>query len=173
MYRERPLLVPLLGLIAGLAIADQSGMLVPFSFVAAAFCCLLLSCFIRGGLPMAVCIFGFFLVWGMYALTPWRAPAPSTRTIQRFVSPDPVIVEGIITSRPAATPVGSSFVLRTEAVIVEGRAVPVRGAMMVYVSAGDVDLARGDRVRLAARCSRPCAAAPAARRRTPLRCRRP
>lgn len=151
MYRERPLLVPLLGLIAGLTIAGQSGALVPFSFVAAAFCCLVLSCFIRGILPVSACIFGFFLVWGMYALTPWRSPAPSTRTIQRFVSPDPVIVEGIITSRPAATPAGSSFVLRTEAVITEGRAVPVHGAMMVYVSAGDVAMARGDRVRLATR----------------------
>ncbi len=155
MLRERPLLVPLLALAAGLTGADLSGTLVPFPFAIAALCCLLLSCFIRNSLPVAVCTFVFFLVWGLYALTPWKSPAPSTCTVQRFVAPDPVIVEGIVTSRPVATPVGSNFILRTEAVITEGRAVPVNGAMMVYVSAGDVVLARGDRVRCAARIARP------------------
>lgn len=155
MLRERPLLIPFLALAAGLTVSDLYGILLPFAAVAAAMGCLALSCLLRGRLAPALCVFVTFLVWGLHALTPWKAPSSSPYSIERHAAPAPVTVEGVIRSRPVATPDGGSFVMGTEAVLREGRPVPASGALMVYVSAGDLPLARGDRVRLAARISLP------------------
>jgi competence protein ComEC len=151
MSRERPLLIPLLALISGLTISDVYGILLPLSSVAAALCCLLLSCLIREHLPVTVCTFGFFLVWGLHALTPWKSPAASSCSLQRFAAHDQVIVEGIVSSRAVTTPGGSNFVLRTEGVIKDGSVTPASGNLMVSVSAGDITLFRGDRVRFSTR----------------------
>ncbi|MEI6305574.1 MAG: ComEC/Rec2 family competence protein, partial [Deltaproteobacteria bacterium] len=123
--------------------------------MSAIFCCLILSCFIRSSVPLSVCTFLFFFIWGLHALTPWKSPLPSETTIQRFVSPTPVSLEGIISSRPVATSNGSNFVMRTERVFREGKTVQVKGDMMVHVLTGDVTVARGDRVRLTTRISQP------------------
>ncbi|MBI2354466.1 MAG: DNA internalization-related competence protein ComEC/Rec2 [Deltaproteobacteria bacterium] len=149
------MLIPFLALAAGLTIADLSGVLLPFSAVAAAMGCLLLSCLLPGRVPLAACTFVFFLVWGLFALTPWKAPSSSPYAIERHAAPAAVTVEGVVSSRPVATPNGGSFIMRTETVISEGRQLPASGSLLVYVSAGDIPVARGDRVRLAARITMP------------------
>lgn len=151
MLRDRPLFVPFVAMIAGLTLADLNGILLPFSAVAAAVCCLTLSCFLSCRSLFYVCVFVCFLVWGLYALTPWTSPPSLPYAIQHHAGPGPVIVEGIVASRPVATATGNSFVMQTEAVFKEGRAVPAHGNVMIYVAAGDASLARGDRVRLATR----------------------
>ncbi|HEX9080481.1 MAG TPA: DNA internalization-related competence protein ComEC/Rec2 [Desulfuromonadaceae bacterium] len=151
MLRERPLLIPLAALAAGLAIGDAGGMLLPCSAVAAAFCCLLLSCLVRGRLVFGTATALFFLVWGAYALTPWKSPPASPCDVRQYAGAGPVIVEGVVQSRPVASAEGGSFVMGLEKVVREGVVVPACGNLMVSVTSGDISLARGDRVRLGTR----------------------
>ncbi len=155
MLREHPLFIPLSALVAGLVISDVSGISLPFSAVAAALCCLVLSCFVRGRLVVGISTFVFFLIWGLYALTPWKSPPASPYDVQQYAGHGPVIVEGIVLSRPVATAGGSSFVMGLEGVITGVTAVPARGNLMISVSSGDITVARGDRVRLATRIVQP------------------
>lgn len=151
MLRERPMLIPLLALAAGLTIADIADVLLPLSSVAASLCCLALACFSRSRLLLSVCTFAFFFIWGLYALTPWKGGESLQGTVQSYVSPAPVTVEGIVCSRPAVSTNGGSFILRMEGLLQEGNPIPVRGDLLMYVSTGDVTFTRGDRVRLATR----------------------
>lgn len=151
MLRERPLLIPFSAFAVGLVIADCSGYLLPFYAVLAALCCLLLSCAFRNNLTPAIGSGIFFLVWGLYALTPWKSPSQLPDSIQRYAAQNPVTVEGVIASRPVATPDGSSFVLRTTGVVSGNRSARASGSLLVYISSGDLSLARGDRIRFAAR----------------------
>ena len=155
MIREWPLLIPFFAFVAGLSIADFSGILLPLHAVAAALCCLILSCFISTTFSPMLGSCAFFLVWGLYALTPWKSPLPLPNSIQQYATHNPVIVEGVIRSRPVSTPTGSSFVLQVEEVIRESSTAVASGRLMVYVSAGDVTLARGDRIRFATRIALP------------------
>jgi competence protein ComEC len=152
---ERPLLAPFLALSAGLVLADMFPLSLPFSAVAAAFAALLLSCRIGNRLPLEICGFVFFLVWGVYVLPIWTTPLPAERSILSYDGLGPVTVEGIIDSRPAVSNGSSRFILETIAVIQSGRAMPVRGRVMVYVRSGEVSPGRGDQVRLILRVSTP------------------
>jgi len=155
MPGERPLLIPVLALSAGLAIADHYDFLLPFSTVSAVFCCLLLSCFISSRHVFTVCTFVFFLAWGLYALTPWKSPLSGETGIQRMAAGAPLVVEGVIRTRPVVTAsmngVAGSFVLEVDSIVREGRSIPASGNLMIAVGRGDISLARGDRVRLATR----------------------
>ena len=159
MLGERPLLIPFLALSAGLFLADYFTVLAPISSVAAVFCCLLLSCFIRNRVVLDICIFLFFFVWGLHALSPWKSPSPTELAIQRHATGTPVIVEGIIRSRPVVTASAngdaSSFILDAGCVIRDGCLLPTSGNLMVYVAEGDLALMRGDRVRLTTRINIP------------------
>lgn len=155
MFRERPLLIPFLALAAGLSLADLYGLRPPLSLPIALFVCLVLSCFIRHRLPVALCTCAFFLVWGMYALTPWSAPPASPDNIAAFATRDPVVVEGVILSRPVSGGAGAGFIMRADMVIRDGRTFPASGKLMVRVAGGAIGAARGDRVRLATRIAVP------------------
>lgn len=151
MLRQRPLLIPFLALAAGLTIADVTSFLLPLPVVAAVLSCLVLSAFIRNRLPLDLFTFLFFFLWGLYALTPWKSPSLPQGEISRYAGPEAVIVEGIVASRPSTTLTGSSFVMEVESVLRERSAAASCGNLMIFVPAGEVALARGDRVRLATR----------------------
>ena len=155
MDRERPLLVPFFAFVSGLVIADISGVLLPLYVAVAALCCLLLCCAFRSTrfLTFGSCV--FFLVWGLYALTPWKSPLPLPNPIQKYAAHSPVTIEGVIRTRPVSTTNGSSFVLQAAGVITGDSAAAACGSLMVYVSDGEVTLARGDRIRFVTRIARP------------------
>lgn len=155
MHRERPLLIPVCAFAAGLAIADSYNILLTYHAVVAALCCLILSCFFRNPLPPVLGSSVFFLVWGLYALTPWKSPLPASDSIQKFAAQTPVTIEGIIQSRPVSTPDGSSFVLQVAGVISENSFAAASGNLMVYVSSGDITMSRGDLIRFASRITLP------------------
>jgi len=67
----------------------------------------------------------------------------------------PVIVKGVVQFPPIVAPAGNNLVIRTEDVFRDGRAEPVCGDLMLYVSSGDVTLLRGDRIRCTTRISVP------------------
>jgi competence protein ComEC len=155
MFRRHPLLIPFWAMAAGLCLADSCIVTVPFSVLAAVFCCLLLSCLIKKSAPFLLCSALFFFVLGLYSLGPYLNPALPAYDIHNFATRTPVMIEGVVKSRPVTNIQGSSFVLQVEKLVREGRPVPACGRLMVYVAKADVVLARGDRIRCAARISVP------------------
>lgn len=155
MLQERPLLLPFMAMATGLVVCDQTGFQLPSSSLAALLVCLAASSLIKWRLPFLICISLFFCAWGLCALTPWKSPTLSPRSIMHRASPVPVTVEGIIQNRPVISPAGSSLILRTEHVYHDGRSESVSGDLMLYVADGDVTLARGDRIRCSTRISIP------------------
>jgi competence protein ComEC len=89
----------------------------------------------------------FFLVLGLYALTPWKSPTISSCSIRNTPAAIPVILQGVVRSRPVVSPSGTSLVVRMEQRLRSGRTEEVCGDLMLYVTGGDVSLLRGDRIR--------------------------
>ncbi|MGD0585732.1 MAG: DNA internalization-related competence protein ComEC/Rec2 [Oryzomonas sp.] len=155
MFRRYPLLIPFWAMAAGLYLADGSTVTVPASVLAAVFCCLLLSCLIKNSAPFLLCSALFFFVLGLYSLGSYLSPDLPACDIRNFAARTPVMIEGIVKSRPVTTIQGSSFVLQVERLVKEGHPAPACGRLMVSVVKADVVLARGDRIRCVARISLP------------------
>jgi competence protein ComEC len=153
MFRRHPLLIPFWAMAAGLCLADSSTVTVPVGVLAAVFCCLLLSCLVKNSAPFLLCSALFFFVLGLYSLGPYLNPDLPACDIRNFAARAPVMIEGVVKSRPVTTIQGSSFVLQVERLVREGHFAPACGRLMVSVVKADVVLARGDRIRCVARIS--------------------
>jgi len=123
--------------------------------LAAGFACLLISSFHSNRLIFSSCVSLLFFLYGLYALSPWLTPDSSPASIRYRASDTVVALEGIIASRPQLSPSGSNLIVRTEKLISNDLAEPVRGNLMLYLSEGDLSLARGDRIRFLTRISVP------------------
>ncbi len=155
MTSQWPLLIPFVSMVAGLTVSVQTGILCPLHILAAGFVCLLLSVFQRNGVIFSACVALFFFLWGLYALSPWLTPDISPASINQRASDLPVNIEGIVASRPTVSPDGSSIIVRAENIYNNRRAEAVHGRFILYVSEGDITLARGDRIRFVTRLSVP------------------
>jgi competence protein ComEC len=155
MHQERPFLLPFLVMVVGLVISDQAGFSLPYSSLAAAFACLVISSLIKSRPVFVICTALFFFVWGLCALSPWKSPPSSPRSITCRVAAAPVTVEGVVQSRPIISTTGSRFVVRTEQLYRVGIVEPVCGDLMLYVGEGDVTMVRGDRIRFITRITIP------------------
>lgn len=159
MERERPLLIPFVSLATGLVLSDYFGFLLPFSAVISVLFCLVLCCFVANRTLFNLCNACFFLACGLTALTHWKSPVVFPDSILNHVSRTPIIVQGIITSRPVATinqeGLSGSFILRVEGVVSERVLRPASGNLMIYVSNGEAEFARGDRIRFSTRITVP------------------
>ncbi len=153
--QERPLLLPFLAMAVGLAITDQTGFQMPLYGVAATLFCLVLSCLTTRRILFFCCVPLFFFTLGLCALSPWTTPQTSAASISNSAGPETVTLEGVVRSRPVASPAGTSLVIRTEWLLRGGIAEAARGDLLLYVSEGDVSLARGDRVRFKTRITVP------------------
>jgi len=156
--RKHPLLMPFLAMSVGLYLSDVFSIILPLNFVVSVFCCLLLAMCVRSNIPFNVLTAAFFVMWGLFALTPWKKP-PMPGSIQNYAGRAPVLVEGVIRSRPvvvkSAAGLSGHFILGVENVYLDRTAVPVSGNLIVYIAEGDISLARGDRVRLSSRINLP------------------
>ncbi len=152
---ERPLLIPLTGLMAGLSLAGLcSFFFLPAALYAAA-AVTLLAAFLRPRWPFYTALFLFMACWGNGALRPLIVPDFPPAHIVHAVSPDPVIVEGVIDARPETTDTGERFFLRTEKLVTPEGERPVFGRLLVHVREGEVPFLTGDRVRFEARLRTP------------------
>jgi competence protein ComEC len=159
MEREHPLLIPFVALSAGLVISDLTGFLLPVSAIPAIFISLLLALFVRSRFEFNLVTALFCLFWGMYALKPWIAPEQSSVSIVEHAGRTPVIIEGVVSSRPVTktTQAGltGSLVLQVEHVFKDKKPLPVTGSMQILFSKGEAAFTRGDRIRLSSRVSLP------------------
>ena len=151
---ERPLLVPLSAVIAGLSIAGTYRFFIPECVLAPLLTVVFLAFFLKGhrifvgagALLIAVC--------ANMSLSPFLRPHFPADHVD-FITEAPQNIEGIIDSRPEATEFGRRFYLRAEKVYRMEEYAPVSGRIPIYVGEGRVRFRTGDRVRFVARLSRP------------------
>lgn len=155
MFQQRPLLIPFLVMAVGLSITDQTGYLLPLYALAAALFCLILSALIRQGTLFSICLSLFFLVLGLCALSPWKLPDPASSNIRFLAASPAVTLQGVVCSRPVVAPAGTTLLVRTEQLLRAGRSEAICGDLLLYVSAGDVSLLRGDRIRFTTQVALP------------------
>lgn len=154
MSRQWPLVLPLMSMLAGLALSlhTQTDSL---AILSALLVCLFLSAFQSSKHIFSVCAVLFFFTWGLCALAPWLVPDTSPLSLRMPASDSVLTVEGLVASRPVVSPDGSRLVVRVERLLEHNRSQAVQGSLMLYISEGDVDLLRGDRIRFRTKLSIP------------------
>lgn len=152
---QRPFLVPLLGLMGGLCASHHFDLMFPPWL---AWLCLAGSAaliFFRSAVPLIVAVGLTFFVWGGSSLAPFLYPDLSSTHVARYTGYGPVIIEGIVDSRPDVRPSEGKFCLAAESVIAAGSTLPASGRLMVYVKQGMAPFLTGDRVRFRAKVAEP------------------
>lgn len=163
---ERPLVIPLASLVAGLAAADSLASCPPHWTVAALLLICLAACFVPNKLPFLLGLSALFFVLGGLSLRPYLPPASAPAG----PFPDqPVRVQGVVDGRPEGTARGGSRMLvRVERVGRDGResgtggeqppstlAAARAGRLLVHVEKGRLPFATGDRVLFSSRLREP------------------
>lgn len=147
--------MPLLGLMGGLCATHHFDLMFPPWL---AWLCLAGSTaliFFRSAVPLIVAVGLTFFVWGASSLAPFLYPDLSSTHVARYTGYGPVIIEGIVDSRPDVRPSEGKFCLAAESVIAAGSTLPASGRLIVYVKAGMVPFLTGDRVRFRAKVAEP------------------
>lgn len=152
---ERPLLIPLFSLIAGISFANQwqFSLPAPILFLLLA-TCLLAVFFVRRFLFLC-CLSLCFFVAGAGAMESCLAPRFPSDSIVRFADEKSLVIEGIIDARPEWQEDGGRIYLRTVRIFRGKTEEQVSGRILLYVGEGHAALATGDLVRFVSRLSRP------------------
>ncbi|SNB45313.1 DNA internalization-related competence protein ComEC/Rec2 [Geobacter sp. DSM 9736] len=151
---ERPLLLPLLSVIAGLSLASFSFFIpplvsLPLLVVGVA------ALFPKSRVPFSIVISLLFLLWGNLTLIPFLNPQLPPRHISHFITDQEQIVEGVVDTRPQRTEYGSRLFIQAEKICRRDGYFPVSGRLLVTVEEGGIPYISGDRVRFFARLRAP------------------
>lgn len=150
---ERPLLIPLVFLIAGLCTADFRGATPPPWALAALLLATLAASLVRARTPFLLSLSALFFVWGGLSLEPFLNPPAG---VAAFASELPVTVEGVVDSRPEwLAPGGGRLYLRVVRQYRDEGATEVTGRLLVRVEAGRAPLCTGDRILFSSKIRRP------------------
>ena len=155
MISRWPFLIPFLCMTAGLTFSTVTGFYFDTTALPAALICLILACFLPKPELFSSCTALAFFLWGFSALQPWLSPEISADSIRNKSSGIPITIEGVITARPSVAPEGSRLTVEVEQILHGDRAETASGLLMLFVSEGDVTVARGDRIRFVTRVSLP------------------
>ncbi|HEY6871927.1 MAG TPA: DNA internalization-related competence protein ComEC/Rec2 [Geobacteraceae bacterium] len=152
---ERPLAAPLLSVILGISVAGMYSFYVPASLLAPLLAVTFLSLFLRSRVPFVCALSCILFAGANLSLQPFVAPRLPSNHVARFVADEPVIVEGIIDSRPEATQRGGKVYLRAERIFRDREVASVTGRVLLFIGEGRTDWLTGDRVRFASRLQKP------------------
>ncbi|MDD2321245.1 MAG: DNA internalization-related competence protein ComEC/Rec2 [Geobacteraceae bacterium] len=152
---ERPLLIPLFSVIAGLAAANQWQFSCSASLLVVLLgACLMLVFFANRVLFLLVLALCFFMAGGM-AMEPFLAPHFPPDSIIHCTGQEPLVVEGVIDSRPLWQETGGKIYLRAVRFFRGKTADATVGRVLLTVAEGHAELFTGDLVRFECRISRP------------------
>jgi competence protein ComEC len=152
---ERPLFFPLFSVIAGLSTAALFMQFTPQSLVLPLLILSLCAVFCDNRSPFLIVLSLLLFCAANISLKPFLIPDLPPEHIALNSSEEPVIVEGVIDSRPEATEHGCRLYLRAEKLYKNNTHKDVTGRLLLSVKEGGVDCVTGDRVRFASRIKRP------------------
>jgi competence protein ComEC len=141
---ERPLLIPLASLIAGLCTADFLGATPPAWSLAALLITTLIASLVRGRLPFLLSLALLFFVWGGISLEPFLRPPAG---IAACATEKPVLIEGVLDQRPEGIAAGGERLFLRELYLHrEKGGAFVAGRLLLRVKEGRAQLCTGDRI---------------------------
>ena len=150
---ERPLLIPLGFLIAGLWAADFSGSTPPAWSLAALIGTTLAAGLVAGQFPFLLSLSLFFFVWGGLSLAPFLNPAGG---VAACATEQPVLIEGVVDRRPEGVAAGGGrLVLGGLRIHKKEGAVLVSGKLLVRVKEGRAGFCSGDQILLSSKIRKP------------------
>lgn len=152
---ERPLLLPLSAVIAGITCGGLFTFFLTENLLAPLVAVTFLAIFLRNRFLFFLSLAILLFVWGTLSIKPFICPDLQLNHIARLFSDAPLIVEGIIDGRPEATESGSRIYLRVEQVISDMRPNPATGRLLVFIGEGRTQFLTGDRVRFSSRIRQP------------------
>ncbi|WP_459815881.1 DNA internalization-related competence protein ComEC/Rec2 [Geotalea toluenoxydans] len=153
--KGRPLFIPLASIIAGILSAGLYSFFVPQGILLPLLLLSLFAVFLPKRYPYLLAISLLFFCWGNLSLKDLLHSDFQKNHIVRFVSDEPVTLEGVVDSRPEARAAGSRLHLEAERLYRAGGYVPVTGRVLLYVGEGHPEVLAGDRVRVVSRLHRP------------------
>jgi len=151
LFRERPLFLPLLAIVAGSAVAWHFLWFVPAAALLPLLLLAFLAVFTASRLPFLLALSLVFFTWGNLSLRPFLAPVFPPEHVVHAAGDMPVTVEGIVESRPETMERGSRLVLAAERVWGEGAPAAATGKILLSAGEGRFACMTGDRVRFASR----------------------
>lgn len=152
---ERPLVAPLFSVILGLSLAGIYSFYVPENLLVPLLAVIFLTIFLRSCILFIGFLSLLLLVWANLSLQPFVVPRLPPNHVARFITDEPLIVEGVIDSRPEATERGCKVYLRAERLFRDREVAAVSGRLLLYVGEGRTNWLTGDRVRFASRLQKP------------------
>jgi competence protein ComEC len=152
---DRPLFVPLFGMVLGISAAGILDWFLPEIVVVPFLALGLAAAFFSRRPPFLLVLFLLMFTWGNLALKPFIVPNFPPAHITAFATDSQVAVEGVIDSRPEATERGGRLYLHAEKVCRDGLCAKVNGRMVLYMGEGRPVQTTGDRVRFLSRIQRP------------------
>jgi competence protein ComEC len=152
---ERPLFLPLLSTIIGLATADLFLRFVPDFFPYILLAAGFIFLFVKNRLPFLLILSLFFFSWGNLSLKPYLMHESPPNDVARFASNQKYTIEGVVYDRPVNAEKGSRIYLRAERISLEKGYAAVTGRMLLYVGDGSTEFRTGDRIRFISRISDP------------------
>ena len=149
------MLIPLAALLAGIGAAAGPGWFVPAASFYIALACTLAAFLLKRRIFLVAALSLLCFIWGDLSLQNSLHPDFPPRHIARLDFPEPVVVTGIIDSRPEARERGMRLYLEAETVESDNRTIPVSGRILLYVGEGRSSCLTGDRVRVRTRLREP------------------
>ncbi len=153
MITNRPLLLPLISLVAGCL--AQYLLAVPVTVWLPVLLACLMACMVptRSAWLYGFAVALFWAGWGLLALT--RYDLDSSPLLLQDVEAVPVVVEGIVNSRPVYLQDGQRLDLVVEQIQTSSQLYAWSGRLLVTVAGGQGDWLTGDRIRFPARIKVP------------------
>jgi len=150
---ERPLLIPLACLIAGLCVADLTGSVPPAWTLVALLAITLVAALLRGELVFLLSLGMLLFVWGGLSLEPFLKPQPG---IASYAGELPVLVEGVLERRPQGVADGGErLYLDRLRIHTDAGTREVAGKLLVRVKQGRAQLCTGDRIAFSSKIHMP------------------
>lgn len=142
-------------MIAGLCAAHHLSVELPDPVLWIALASAGATLFLRSRITFTLLLTLFFFTWGTGALKPFLAPDLPADHIARQITSGPVIVEGVVDSRPEGTDAGQRIFLQTERVVSGTEERRASGRLLLFVKEGRATFLSGDRIRFSARLRQP------------------
>jgi competence protein ComEC len=152
---ERPLFIPLFSMIAGLSTGLLTGRFVPPLLCAPLLLLALYAVFIKRRTPFQITVSLLLFCAANLSLKPFLLPDLSPAHISRNCSDAPVLLEGVIDSRPEKEEHGYRLNLKTEKLFSDFHVKGVTGRLLLTAKEGKMDFVTGDRIRFSAKIKRP------------------
>lgn len=150
---ERPLLIPLGSLVAGLCTADLLEAVPPLWALWALLVTTLAACFVTSRLPFLLSSTLLFFVWGALSLKPFLEPFDK---LSLYAADRPVLIQGTVERRSEGLSSGGGRVyVNVDRLSLEPGERAVTGKLLVYIKEGRARLATGDRILFQSKIRKP------------------